>query len=997
MPDNTTNEQIKTEQTINSLKEKNKNLQRKIEEYSRKTTKNIEGSNKAAGALATALKDMSGSFQQIGAVWLGSSILPSITGMVKELVNTSKELHRNIINAGMFGDKLTGAKNIVTDLQANLGATYQDAAMVVQTLAQKQYVGNLKEAAESSYQLARATGLSYEEITKTTVALQKEGQIGTRATTAMYADLLKIQQANGLTRDGMNSTLQAIVKMSGNMRAFGKTETEIRRMAASTGKFVSSLEKVGVAASNAIELLDRMTDPTRIEENIGAYSQLGISISDALSGSVDVNQLQNGLKEFGQKLKQMGPIAGAAYAKSFGISYKDAIKAADMQGATEEILTPEESAAESLKQLTENTKNMAEKIGDQFNKFLGKIYKLGPVILSVIALLMPVFKDFVNSIFDEAHKRAVDSSKEISETYKSSNSKLFNDLLRQENDFNDKKLSNYIFMVKAAEKERVDLEAKFAKKNFSYSELAGAKDAAKQAGLDILDALKRAEEEGENAIKNLEKKKKVALMNGMKDQAAQIDELINKEIEGYDKTTTELKKQADIVADIYKKLNDKKPKLNPKEKLGIRQKRAEKEFANKINAIGTKITLPNGEVQKIGRVKTMLEASGKYLLTSARNGAVFIKDGIKNGAKNLADSVSSLPDKIKSGFLSIPKKLFGSKKKKEKTEDVEDEKTKKRGGFLKGGVVAILIGLLSKLISSMGNVTEVMDNLKNNVLDKLKSFFTKLQPALQRIFEVISTVLGALLETLGPALADLVTLIVEEVAGLLETLLPIIMKIIPVLKSIFEVVGKVITAVMPIVESLLEIIMNVLVPVLKIISFVLKVLTPLLKLLCGIINVLLWPIKKISEFFAGGKTKDELALNNDLLKENNKSLEKNSEKKPQELSTDKNGLIWIKKATNSSEESSSRSSTTASSGVTNSTSETADTKSSSTTTLDFKGIMEQNRREMINAFAQFKEEEKQVFKQGWNELLSAFSRGFNVVLNKDEKSGKIYTFGDYRR
>ena len=52
-------------------------------------------------------------------------------------------------------------------------------------------------------------------------------------------------------------------------------------------KLVSSLEKVGISAQQATQWIERLTDPDNIEKNIGLYAQLGISISDALSGNID--------------------------------------------------------------------------------------------------------------------------------------------------------------------------------------------------------------------------------------------------------------------------------------------------------------------------------------------------------------------------------------------------------------------------------------------------------------------------------------------------------------------------------------------------------------------------------------------------------------------------------------------------------------------------------------------------------------------------------------
>lgn len=392
-------EQKKTQEEINKLLREEEKTRKRLDKLADDRRKNVkkdyQGAKNASSTLNSILKDLNDHTQNLYATtsdyfraWVSFKSFTSISGMVRDLVSSNNQFHRLIVNAGSANISLANASKEVNKLQQGLGASFEDAQNVVGTLASKQYVGNLGEAAQGAYSFARSTGLATDSVASLTVEFQKTGKLSSSAINSIYADMLKVQQSNGMTKEGMQTTANQIIKMTGNMRAFGKTEQEIRKMAAGTTQLVSSLEKVGISAQTATAWIDKLTDPERIEENIGLYSQLGISISDALSGNIDETQMQNGLKDFGEKVKSMGPIAGAAYAKAFGMTFNNVVKASDMEGAVEKQLTPQEKALDAIKELTENTKTQSEKMTDYVNKLTGRLMNLGPVMLTIGGILV---------------------------------------------------------------------------------------------------------------------------------------------------------------------------------------------------------------------------------------------------------------------------------------------------------------------------------------------------------------------------------------------------------------------------------------------------------------------------------------------------------------------------------------------------------------------------------------------------------------------------------
>ena len=396
------NKQIQniTTNTKNSSKEL-KNLTKETDNVNKsiKTTgETIEKTFKTS--LPNALSKLKDTFSSIGEMLFGFKSALDATTMIKNIITANKELYRISINAGQGEEGFRKLNGATLDLQKNLGAIREDAVKLVKTLGENQYLGNLKYAAETSYSFARATGLSYEGVAELTNNLSKAGGLGDKAISTIYADMLKVQQANGLTRKGMDAVTKSITNSAVNMRAFGKSDDAIKAMSKNTARLVSEMEKVGIAADKTTALIERLTDPTKLEKNIALYSQLGISISDALSGEDITGQIEANLPALGQKLKDMGPIAGAAYAEAIGIDYKEAIKAANAELAEETGPTNEEQSLQALKELTENTKHITEKIQDIGNKFVGMLYEAGPVVIGLFALVGSILSSMISDIVD---------------------------------------------------------------------------------------------------------------------------------------------------------------------------------------------------------------------------------------------------------------------------------------------------------------------------------------------------------------------------------------------------------------------------------------------------------------------------------------------------------------------------------------------------------------------------------------------------------------------
>jgi len=319
-----------------------------------------------------------------------------IKDVVTQTIKINSELTKMSATLGeVNGNGFTQVKQAFVTATKEVGESFDKARETVDTLIGEGYVGNFSEAARAISLFSKATDVSRSNVASTYDFLNKTMKMNEDSIASIYATMQKVSQTYGLTKKGMETVSSSIKVMTTNMKAFGSNEANIKQMAVGTAKLASQFEKVGLAASDAAAMVDKLTNPDNIENNIGLYAQLGMSITDALTGNFDEAQMRTGLADFGNRLKEMGPIAGSAFAKTFNISYKDAMKYADMEQITENAVTPEVKAMEELTKGLEKTQDGFAAMQTAINKIKGALSSLSPVLLGVLALVVPKVTKFI--------------------------------------------------------------------------------------------------------------------------------------------------------------------------------------------------------------------------------------------------------------------------------------------------------------------------------------------------------------------------------------------------------------------------------------------------------------------------------------------------------------------------------------------------------------------------------------------------------------------------
>lgn len=341
----------------------------------------------------------------------------SAASLQKE-IDTSTKKSEELANS--LKNNVKRIEDNMISLQTEIGVSTEKAKELTNAFLTKRITENIEQSTKAVAMFQRATNASTDSIMSMYNEMYHGASMSIKNIDNILANMSKVQHSIGLSEEGMNVAIEYAGKLTTQLRGFGATDEQIKSSTVSLTKFVSSMEKVGVSAQAATSFVEKLMDPERIEENIGLYSQLGITMEEALNGNaLNGSTMQEGLKEFSQRIVDMGPIAGSAYAKSFGYSYNQAMKTVKLDGpeAVEEV--SQEDTMKSLKTMSEEVLGTTGKINKAFNQFKGMILGFGPAALAAAAIILAALKKRISKVLKEGFAEGIKdgisaSSKNIS-------------------------------------------------------------------------------------------------------------------------------------------------------------------------------------------------------------------------------------------------------------------------------------------------------------------------------------------------------------------------------------------------------------------------------------------------------------------------------------------------------------------------------------------------------------------------------------------------------
>ena len=829
------------------------------------------------------MKDVLKTSTGLSKVFVGGSVAGFFANLVKDTISLDNSITKLSWQMGKGKEGIKDLKKAVNGLQMETGESYEQAVKLVTTLAEEKYAGNIKEAAEGISLFSRATGTSADAALTLTNTLSKGAGLSDKAINAMYAGMVKVQQSVGISKNGMDALTRTVTSAATSMSAMGKSGTDIQKMTNNMTALVGALEQVGISAADSTAMLDKLLDPDKIEDNIMLYSQLGISMSDALSGDVSLEGMESQLKDMAQKIVDMGPIAGKQFAASMGMTYKQATQMAKMdagaaQGVADAAQTSEDEAMSQLKKMEDQTDAIFAKAEKGVNKLSGLLRSLPVIIIAMAPLVIDkvskLFKSGFNDMFGEKQmsvategigsaialnvEKGLDKSLGLVKKAKNSISGDIEDWFNRRSIgvfFNGVDASIDALYRKAQKKSFADafLESGQQKKidffnqslENSSQKIETLKKMASDIGVNFKDdyiANKDFLEQNEQSLKNnlhisTDQIKALQAINEEIRKQAEGHEGIKKELDEYKMKISGLgekyKTQHEALENSEKSLNDA---VSLQDKLNTNQEKTVS-LATEIAELEQKAKTAKGDVKKI--LKDQISLKSKEL-DKAKEATSEAKEEIKNKIETLN------LDKEHANIQDVINKLTEERNQKQKVYNnmLKEAEGKKQSGLgkLKDGIGA-RIGAFAR--SNFGFVKDAYNKSKANSEATGNTKFATGRARLAAAGAIgkkvgvsalkgVGKALGGIMKTLGPMaiVSSLVGKVLDKIQEPMEKLIDNLMKFLtPTLDILTGVLGP----------SLTKIVKGLLPPMLRTLALILDVarfiLTPIQWILKGLAKI----------------------------------------------------------------------------------------------------------------------------------------------------------------
>lgn len=771
----------KLTKAINNLNDKVSDTTDNYEDLGKKGEKALKGiqdetkkEHKILGGLYNLLDKTVDSTESLIGIVTGGGLLLSLTQMARNSWELSNNMHTLSVR---MGNGVKGAKELrdsVTGMMKATGASYENAKFFVSTLAENKYVGNIQEAAQAMDLFSRASGVSTSTASQFGISLTKQAGLATKSVTAIMAGMVGVQQKVGITQQGMEALSSTIIDISANMAAFGKGADEIKLMAQNTTALVGELEKVGISAQNASQLIEKMTNPDNIEDNIMLYSQMGISLQDAMEGNIELND--EAMKDMAQRIKDMGAIAGSQFARSMGLSYKEISRIAEMDtgSLSQTTQVSDDKAMDELHKAEEVTEGITDKILTVSRKIQGMIMGFGPLLVTAVNFAIPkILKAFKNMV---GKMSGVDSADNMQASVATSVSKGGEEGLEIfKKSFSDKMKEATDAIKQNYQREVADTNRKvFASILKQYDNLKGG---GMKLGLKLGEDGRFNEGEGANGDLTASQKKNAARAN------KEIERLIT----AYQKLTGNSEDAANSMEQQARNI-----KMSEKAEALINK------YKNSSAALEEEITGLQKKQALIGKSNTKARNEINKKLEEARRKYILQQDIIDKATKSLSKYNKNIEDASDSVEEISKKSIFGRIKDgllgrlgvlKERGLDklgqiggaegigaaarsghVAIGAAKLVGGATLKGIGVALKGIgkfLGPMAMGMMVLTPLMKAIQPQIESLTKNVGEKLQPFFQAVTDSLGPLLNTLVKSIGPILLKLLAKVIEVVGFLL--------------------------------------------------------------------------------------------------------------------------------------------------------------------------------------------------------------------------------------
>ena len=332
--ENSLNETLKQTQVL--MKGFNDNLQissknmGEVEKQAKATTAHYddldESSKKIADNTGVWREGLSKIRTTVSYIVPGIATIFSVAGILesaKAAFDYNTELKNLSFRMGAMGDDTTELRKGLFGIVRDTGLAQEQAKQLVVALRSARVAtSDIRELGTAVAQFSDITGMSAEGTTKLGAELVRTGKLSIASTKSVLTSMAQVQRSVGFADAEMEQLGGSIVENTRWLTGMGKSAGFIDSFSKGTAKLAGSFSSVGLAVSDATELLDRMLDPGKIEDNALLFAKLGISMQDALTGDLDPGTMAEKFKGLSEEMSGMSRVAQSQLAQSMGVPLK---------------------------------------------------------------------------------------------------------------------------------------------------------------------------------------------------------------------------------------------------------------------------------------------------------------------------------------------------------------------------------------------------------------------------------------------------------------------------------------------------------------------------------------------------------------------------------------------------------------------------------------------------------------------------------------------------
>ena len=205
-----------------------------------------------------------------------STIYPEIQALL--------ELNTNIkmvgAQLGVASKQSAGFNTQISRLSYTSGLA-SDSLMKVVSSAAKYNKAIGTDMLSSAVRFSDATGVDTQKLGEFTSKMLSLGSISTKTYDEMLVKILQTRESYGLSTEATYGLMEATENY---YITLGKTGDEIVKASGKMAEFISRMNSAGIETEIATDILDKMINPDKMEDNIMLMNRLGISISDMVVG-----------------------------------------------------------------------------------------------------------------------------------------------------------------------------------------------------------------------------------------------------------------------------------------------------------------------------------------------------------------------------------------------------------------------------------------------------------------------------------------------------------------------------------------------------------------------------------------------------------------------------------------------------------------------------------------------------------------------------------------